>query len=89
MTIVGNPPEPSVVPEDDGYHPPTSDDPTWIETAWFPFWLPDLDASVHVRVWFRPNEGVQGGAVSAWRGENRYLAYDAWTAELTAPAGSA
>lgn len=85
MTIVGNPPEPSVVPEDDGFHPPTSDDPTWIETAWFPFWLPDLDTSVHVRVWFRPNEGVQGGAVSAWRGENRYLAYDAWTAELTAP----
>ena len=40
---------------------------------------------MHVRVWFRPNEGVQGGAVSAWRGENRYLAHDAWTAELTAP----
>ncbi len=85
MTIVGNPPVPSVVPADDGYHPPTSDDPTWIETAWFPFWIPELEASVHVRVWFRPNEGMQGGAVSAWRGETRYLAHDAWTNELTSP----
>lgn len=83
MTIEGNPPELTVGPADDGFHPPTSDDPTWIETAWFPFWLPELDASVHVRVWFRPNEGVKGGAVSAWRGENRYLAHDSWTGELT------
>jgi hypothetical protein len=85
VTIAGNPPDLSVGPEDDGYHPPTSDDPTWIETAWFPFWLPERDISVHVRVWFRPNEGVQGGAVSAWTGENRYLAHDSWTSELTGP----
>ena len=85
MTIVGNPPEPTVSADDDGFHPPTSDDPTWIETVWFPFWLPELGASIHTRVWFRPNEGLQGGAVTAWKGENRYLAHDSWTEELATP----
>ncbi|MCU0309482.1 MAG: hypothetical protein MUE36_00860 [Acidimicrobiales bacterium] len=85
MTIAGNPPEPSVSVEDDGFHPPTSDDPTWIETVWFPFWVPELDASVHTRVWLRPNQGLQGGAVTSWRGENRYLAHDSWTGELVSP----
>lgn len=79
MSIVGNDPGLTVSPDDDGFHPPTSDDPTWIETMWFPFWLPEAGASVHVRLWFRPNEGQQGGAVSAWRGENRYLAHDGWS----------
>jgi hypothetical protein len=82
VNILGNPTDPVVTPADDGMHPPTSADPTWIETAWFPFWLPERDTSVHVRVWFRANEGVQGGAVSAWTGENRYLAHDGWTDEL-------
>ena len=85
MTIVGNPSEPGVSAEDDGFHTPTSDDPTWIETMWFPFWLPELSASIHTRVWFRPNEGLQGGAVTAWKGENRYLAHDSWSEELATP----
>ena len=34
--IVGNDRELHVSPADDGFHPPTSDDPTWIETVWFP-----------------------------------------------------
>lgn len=85
MTIAGNPPEPTVSAEDDGFHGPTSDDPTWIETVWFPFWLPELGASIHTRVWFRANEGLQGGAVTAWKGENRYLAHDSWTEELASP----
>lgn len=87
MTILGNPPVPSVTTADDDAHPPTSGDPSWIETVWFPFWIPERDISVHVRVWFRPNEGIQGGAVSAWTGENRYLAHDGWTEEMTAGQG--
>jgi hypothetical protein len=79
MTIVGVEPHLSVDAADDDFHRPTTDDPTWIETAWFPFWLPELGASGSARVWFRPNEGVQGGAVHAWRGEGRTLGHDGWT----------
>jgi hypothetical protein len=85
VTIVGADAGLAVSPADDGFHVPTSADPTWIETAWFPLWLPDGGTSVHVRVWFRPNEGIQGGAVSAWRGENRYLAHDGWTEAFAGP----
>ena len=77
--IVGNDPELHVSPADDGFHPPTSDDPTWIETVWFPFWLPESATTVYARVWFRPNEGVQGGAVHAWRAEGTVVAHDGWT----------
>jgi hypothetical protein len=83
--IVGNPEGLTVTVGDDGYHPPTSDDPTWVETAWFPFWLPETGTSVHVRVWFRPNVGQMGGAVTAWQGDNRYLAHDGWTEDMTGP----
>lgn len=83
--ITGNDHALDVQADDDGYHPPTSDDPSWVETAWFPFWLPEQDTSVHLRVWFRPNAGQMGGAVTAWRDDNRYLAHDAWTEEMAGP----
>ncbi|MEO5840202.1 MAG: hypothetical protein ABIQ73_02345 [Acidimicrobiales bacterium] len=79
MTIIGNDPALTVSPTDDSFHPPTSDDPTWVETAWFPFWLPDVATSVYARVWFRPNDNQQGGAVHAWRDEGTAVAYDGWT----------
>lgn len=82
MTIEGNDPTLVVTEADDGFHPPTSDDPTWIETAWFPFWIPEVEATVHARLWWRPNAGQQGGAVTAWRGANQILAYDGWTEEF-------
>ncbi len=81
MTIVGNPPEPSVSADDDGFHPPTSDDPTWIETVWFPFWLPELGASIHTGCGSARTRASEGGTVTAWKGENRYLAHDSWSEE--------
>jgi hypothetical protein len=83
MTILGNDPQLHVSAADDGFHPPTSDDPTWIETIWFPFWLPEAATTVYVRVWFRPNEGRQGGAINAWRDENAVVVYDGWTEPFT------
>lgn len=79
MAIAGNDPHLSVSEADDSFHPPTTDDPTWIETMWFPFWLPEVNTSVYARVWFRPNEGQQGGAVNAWRDEGKIVVYDGWT----------
>jgi hypothetical protein len=83
MTVVGNDPHLTVDESDDDFHRPTVDDPTWIETAWFPFWLPELGASASARLWFRPNAGVQGGAVHAWHGEGRTLGHDGWTEPFT------
>jgi hypothetical protein len=79
VTIAGIDPRLRVSAADDGFHPPTSDDPTWIETVWFPFWLPDVATSVYARVWFRPNDGQQGGAVNAWRHQGAVVASDGWT----------
>ena len=83
MTIAGNDPRLTVTEADDQFHPPTSADPTWIETVWFPFWVPEVATSVYARIWFRPNESVQGGAVNAWRDEGTLVAYDGWTEPFT------
>ena len=77
--IVGQDPELLVSPADDDFHRPTSADPRWLETVWFPFWIPEESISVYTRIWFRPNAGEQGGAVHAWRGAGEVLAYDGWT----------
>ncbi len=83
MTMAGADPALTLTEADDDFHRPTSDDPTWIETAWFPFWVTELDTSVHVRLWWRPNDGQQGGGVNVWRGANQIVAYDGWTEEFT------
>ena len=77
--MIGRDPELVVSEEDDAYHPPTSDTPSWIETMWFPFWVPDEGLSASVRVWFSPNAGQQGGAVAGWRGQSQGLFGDRWT----------
>jgi len=50
---------------DDHFHPP-SEDPSWIETFWFAFWVPQTRTTVYVYQWFRPNIGVYGGGVMVW-----------------------
>jgi hypothetical protein len=77
-----------VTAEDEAFHPPTSDDPTWIETMWFPFWVPEDELSGSVRVWFSPNAaegGQQGGAVAGWQGASKGLFGDRWTEAFEGP----
>jgi hypothetical protein len=81
--IAGSPPDLVVTPADDDFHRPTSADPRWLETVWFPFWIPEEGISVYARIWFRPNAGEQGGAVHAWRGTAEHLAHDGWTEPFT------
>lgn len=83
IPIEGSDPRLVVSPADDDFHRPTSADPSWIETVWFPFWIPEAGISLYARVWFRPNAGEQGGAVHAWRGTSEILAYDGWTEAFT------
>ncbi|MEZ4334374.1 MAG: hypothetical protein R3F35_21690 [Myxococcota bacterium] len=83
IPIEGVDPRLGVSPADDDFHRPTSADPSWIETVWFPFWIPEAGISVYARIWFRPNAGEQGGAVHAWHGTSEILAYDGWTEPFT------
>ena len=53
--MIGRDPNLVVTPEDDGFHRPESDDPSWIETIWFPFFVPEEAISASIRVRLSPN----------------------------------
>jgi hypothetical protein len=76
--MIGRSPDLVVTEEDDGFHPPTSQDPTWIETMWFPFWVPEEALSGSVRLWWSANAGQQGGNVAGWTGDREVLFGDRW-----------
>lgn len=83
--MIGRDPELVVTPEDDGFHPPTNDAASWLETLWFPFWVPEEALSASVRLWFSANAGQQGGAVAGWRGASEGLFGDRWTEAFEGP----
>lgn len=47
-----------ITPQDAEFHPPTSDAPTWAETNFFGFYIPQVPLNVGVYALFRPNVGV-------------------------------
>ena len=81
--MIGRDPKLVVSEADDRFHPPTSDDPSWIETVWFPFWIPEQALSGSVRLWFSPNAGQQGGTIGGWRGEGEGVFGDRWSEAFT------
>jgi hypothetical protein len=83
--MIGRDPDLCVDEADDDFHPPTSDNPSWIETMWFPFWIPEEGMTVYVRVWFSPNAGQQGGAVSGWRAPSVGLFGEQWVEDYAGP----
>jgi len=83
--MIGRDPRLIVTVADDEFHPPTSDAASWIETMWFPFWVPEEQLTISVRVWFSPNAGKQGGAVSGWRGSSIGLFGERWTEDYDGP----
>jgi hypothetical protein len=52
-----------LVPEDDMFHTPESDDPYWTETVWFSWMVPERNLLGYFYPAFRPNIGVQFGGV--------------------------
>ena len=82
--MIGRDPRLVVTPADDAFHPPTSDDPSWVETVWFPFWIPEEALSGSVRLWFQPNAGQQGGAIAGWRGAGEFVFGERWSEPFTA-----
>lgn len=83
--MLGRDPSLIVTPADDLFHPPTSDAPSWIETMWFPFWVPEQQLSMAVRLWFSPNSGKQGGAISGWQGASQGVFGERWVEDYTQP----
>jgi len=50
----------------DRFHPPTTDDPWWQESAWFTFVVPERRLTCYVYPWVRANQGILGGGVMVW-----------------------
>jgi len=55
-----------LTPDDDRFHPPSSNDPWWSETCWFSFAHPEERVSGSFYPLFRANQGVCSLAVSVW-----------------------
>lgn len=51
---------------DDEFHPPTSDDPSWTETCWYTFAIPDRLISGQIYPFFLPNLNVVAAGVYLW-----------------------
>jgi len=70
----------------DAFHPPTSDDPWWQETAWFTFVVPERRLTCYVYPWIKPNQGILGGGVMVWDDRGRHP-WDAlhWDYQWTYP----
>ena len=51
---------------DDGFHPPTTDDPHWAETCWFTFTVPERKLSGQLYPFFHPNLGVLSAGAYFW-----------------------
>lgn len=80
--MIGRDPDLVVTPEDDAFHRPESDDPSWIETLWFPFFVPEESLSASIRVRLSPNLGELEATVAGWKGESQGLFGDRITESL-------
>ncbi|HJO25133.1 MAG: hypothetical protein QF890_12610 [Myxococcota bacterium] len=80
--MIGRDPNLVVSPGDDAFHPPDTDDPAWIETMWFPFWVPDESISASIRVRISPNIRELEVTVAGWRGNSQGIFGDRFTESL-------
>ena len=59
-----------ITAEDMKFHKPTSDDPEWAETNYFPFHIEEAGIQMAAYVLTRPNLGVVLADVFAYQGSN-------------------
>jgi len=83
--MIGRDPTLVVTQADDAFHPPTSEAASWVETMWFPFWVPEEGLTASVRLWWSANAGQQGGAVAGWKGRSEGLFGDRWVEDYVEP----
>ncbi len=62
-TDAEQPDEWGLVPSDDQFHPPESDDPWWTETVWFSWSVPERNLLGYFYPAFRANLGIQFGGL--------------------------
>jgi hypothetical protein len=51
---------------DDEFHPPTTDDPSWTETCWFTFTVPERRLSGQLYPFFQTNQRVAAAGAYFW-----------------------
>jgi hypothetical protein len=66
MSIDAPEPEHVLSAADDEFHQPDSDDPSWAETCWFTFSVPERRLSGQLYPFFLPNLGVMSAGVYVW-----------------------
>lgn len=80
--MIGRDPKLVVDAVDESFHPPTSTDPSWIETMWFPFWVPAESMTGSIRVRLSPNLGELEVTIAGWRGDSEGLFGDRFTVPI-------
>jgi len=73
---------PAAAQENDRFHTVGSDDPAWVETLWFPFWIPQKKMTVYVHVVFMPNRGTFNAAIVIWDAHDRSVFEQPYRGEL-------
>jgi len=75
------------LPERDAlFHQPAFNEPSWLETNWFPFLVPERNLRGHVYIGFRTNLGVVFGGVMIWtRDCQSHLDYDYYDTRVHLP----
>ncbi|MDO8388919.1 MAG: hypothetical protein Q7V57_00395 [Actinomycetota bacterium] len=79
------------VREDDQYHPPTSDDPTYVETNWWCFNVPERRMGGWLHAAYHVNRGTVTWRVFVWDptgADPGRLAYYRTAADVPMPAGA-
>jgi hypothetical protein len=75
-----------LTPRDALFHQPAYRDPTWLETNWWSFSVPEENLRCHIYNGFRTNLGVVFGQIHVWsRDSFSLLDFDYWDSQVHLP----
>jgi len=76
----------SLTPRDALFHQPAYRDPTWLETNWFSFLVPEHNLRAHMYTGFRANLGVVFSQIQVWSHDAvTLLDFDHWNSMVHLP----
>lgn len=75
-----------LTPRDGLFHQPAYRDPTWLETNWWSFLVPEANLRCHMYTGFRTNLGVVFSQVQVWSQDSfSLLDFDFWDSQVHLP----
>ena len=75
-----------LTPRDALFHQPAYRDPTWLETNWWSFLIPEENLRCHIYTGFRTNLGVVFSQVQVWSKDSfSLLDFDYWDSQVHLP----